>query len=196
MNLQQDKIALTDGEKRELLTLARQAIASAAAGITSVETIVGGEYLPSASLEQSWGVFVTLKQGDALRGCIGSIKTEDPLYRAVVEAAISAAVRDPRFPPLTVGELEATDIEISVLSPFREVEDTEEIVVGTHGLYLRRGLQAGLLLPQVATEYGWEREEFLEQCCRKAGLERNAWRNGDTEIMIFSALVFGEERDA
>ncbi len=196
MNLQQDKIALTDGEKRELLTLARQAIASAAAGITSVETIVGGEYLPSASLERSWGVFVTLKQGDALRGCIGSIKTEDPLYRAVVEAAISAAVRDPRFPPLTVGELEATDIEISVLSPFREVEDTEEIVVGTHGLYLRRGLQAGLLLPQVATEYGWEREEFLEQCCRKAGLERNAWRNGDTEIMIFSALVFGEERDA
>ncbi len=196
MNLKENRIGLTDGEKRELLRLARQAIASAAAGITGVEVIVGGEYPVGESLERSYGVFVTLKQKGALRGCIGSIQTEEPLYRAVVEAAVSSAVRDPRFPPLTVGELEATDIEISVLSTLREVEDTEEIVVGTHGLYLRSGLQAGLLLPQVATEYGWDREEFLEQCCRKAGLERNAWRDKDTEIMIFSALVFGEDRDA
>ena len=93
-------------------------------------------------------------------------------------------------------ELDEIDLEISVLSPFRTVSDEEEIVVGVHGLYVRRGFNAGLLLPQVATEYGWDREEFLRQCCRKAGLERTAWREEDTEIMIFSALVFREDKDA
>jgi len=192
----EDGITLTEKEKEELLSLARQGIIAAVKGIADVDKLVFGREIIAPALKQARGIFVTLKQKGTLRGCIGTIQTEEPLYRAVVEAAISSAVRDPRFLPLTEEEIDATTIEISVLSSLRVIEKVEEIVVGRHGLYIRKGLNAGLLLPQVASEWGWTRGEFLEQCCRKAGLNLDAWQEDDTEVMIFSAFVFGEGRNA
>jgi AmmeMemoRadiSam system protein A len=107
--------------------------------------------------------------------------------------ALSSAFEDPRFPPLARDELARITIEVSVLSPFRLTRDPAEIRVGTHGILVRRAGRSGLLLPQVATEQGWEREEFLAHTCRKAGLPDDAWREPDTAIEIFSAIVFGEE---
>jgi len=196
MYREEDRIILTENEKAVLLSLARQSIMAAVGGIRDVDGVLSGREITEPALNEARGVFVTLKQKESLRGCIGTIQTEDTLYRAVVESAISSAVRDPRFHPLTGEEIEETSIEISVLSPFRTVNDVEEIVVGRHGLYIQKGLNTGLLLPQVATEWGWNRREFLEQCCRKAGLDIDAWKEEDTEIMIFRAVVFREDKDA
>jgi len=196
MNENKEIIALGKREEAELIALARQGVTAAVKGIRDVEEVLGGKSAENPLLNESRGVFVTLKQEGTLRGCIGTLQTEEPLYRAIVSAAISAAVRDPRFQPLSEEELEGTDIEISVLTPFVVVADIEEISAGEHGLYMQKGYQAGLLLPQVAVEYGWSRIEFLEQCCRKAGLEKDDWKDEDTKIMIFSAHVFEEGKDA
>ncbi len=192
MNNGQEIIALGEREKAEILSLARQGVSAAARGIRDVDEVLGGRRAAYPLLEEPRGVFVTLKQGDTLRGCIGTLQAGEPLYRTVVSAAISAAVSDPRFRPLSEEELDGTDIEISILTPFHPVDDMEEIVVGEHGLYIQKGYRAGLLLPQVAAEYGWNRTEFLEQCCLKAGLDPDEWKSEDTTIMIFSAQVFGE----
>jgi AmmeMemoRadiSam system protein A len=121
------------------------------------------------------------------------IEAVKPLYQTVAEMAVAAAVEDPRFPPLTLDELPLITIEISVLSPLEEVEDVEEIEVGKHGLYIIRGFYRGLLLPQVATEYNWDRETFLQHTCLKAGLPTDCWQDQETKIYKFSAEVFGEE---
>nr|MDP9361119.1 AmmeMemoRadiSam system protein A [Acidobacteriota bacterium] len=144
-------------------------------------------------LRRPAGAFVTLKthEGD-LRGCIGSIQAVEPLYKAVASSAISAAFRDPRFPSLRAGELEHVELEISVMGPIEVVTNIEDIVVDRDGLIISRGRYAGLLLPQVATEYGWDRQTFLQQTCVKAGLPRDAWRAEDCRIEKFSAVVFGE----
>jgi AmmeMemoRadiSam system protein A len=196
MNREEDEIILTENEKAVLLSLARQAIIAAVGGTRDVDGVLSGREISEPALNEARGVFVTLKQNESLRGCIGTIHAEDALYRAVVESAISSAMRDPRFPPLTEEEIEETYIEISVLTPFRTVNELEEIEVGSHGLYVQKDHNAGLLLPQVATEWGWNRDEFLEQCCRKAGLNIDAWKEDDTEIMIFRAVVFRENIDA
>ena len=138
------------------------------------------------------GVFVTLKRQGLLRGCIGTLLPELPLGRAILEMAEAAALQDPRFPPVRGLELPDMEIEISVLTPFEPVQDPEAIEVGVHGLFIRRGDFSGLLLPQVPTEYGWDREEFLDQTCRKAGLPAGAWRDPETHIWRFSAEVFSE----
>jgi len=104
--------------------------------------------------------------------------------------AEEAAFNDPRFTPVSKGELKDLDIEISALTPLRQIENVEEIEVGRHGLYIEKGFFSGLLLPQVATEYGWDRETFLEHTCLKAGLPRDAWKAEDTVISIFSADIF------
>ena len=104
--------------------------------------------------------------------------------------AVAAAFEDPRFSPVTADELKELDVEISVLTPFRKIENIEEIQVGVHGLYMKKGFYSGLLLPQVATEYHWDRKTFLEQTCRKAGLPSTAWQDKDIEIYIFSADIF------
>lgn len=180
---------LTGAEKRALLRIARE----------SIEAELDGKKQPGAAgngvLEENRGAFVSLKKRGKLRGCIGFIEARKSLVRTVEEMAVAAAFQDPRFPPLRKEELKDLKVEISVLTPLRRVADVGEIEVGTHGLYIRRGGRAGLLLPQVATEWRWDRDAFLKETCRKAGLAPDAWRDPETEIYVFSADVFGEEQD-
>lgn len=139
------------------------------------------------------GAFVTLYLAGELRGCIGVATAVSPLYETVQNCAISAATTDPRFPPLTLSELSEVRIEISVLSPLERVKAIEEIEIGVHGLIVYHEGRRGLLLPQVATEHGWDREQFLRQVCRKAGLPMDEWTKG-ARVERFTALVFGEDR--
>jgi len=148
---------------------------------------------PTEKLKTRCGAFVTLNKDGRLRGCIGFITAAKPLIQTVQEAAQASALEDPRFEPLQRGELERVRIEISVLSPLRPVASIDEIEVGRHGIVVRRGSRSGLLLPQVATEYGWDRDTFLTHTCYKAGLAGDCWRQPDTRIEIFSAVVFSEE---
>ncbi|MDP3012272.1 MAG: AmmeMemoRadiSam system protein A, partial [Candidatus Hydromicrobium sp.] len=128
-----------------------------------------------------------------LRGCIGNITAETPLWETIRNMAIESALRDPRFPSVSPWELENIDIEISVLSPLKRINNLEEIEVGKHGLFIKKGFYQGLLLPQVATDYKWNRIQFLEQTCCKAGLNKDCYKQVTTEIFIFSAIVFGEK---
>jgi AmmeMemoRadiSam system protein A len=136
--------------------------------------------------------FVTLHVGGALRGCIGTSASRHPLWRVVGEMATAAATRDPRFAPITADELDGLSVEIFVLSPERLVRDSSEIEIGRHGLEVRRRLARGLLLPQVAVEHDFDRERFLAETCRKAGLPADAWRDPATEVRLFEADVFSE----
>jgi len=142
-------------------------------------------------LQEKRGAFVTLEKSGNLRGCIGRIVADAPLLSVIRDMAIEAATADPRFPPVRPDELKDITLEISVLTPFQEISSVDEIEVGRDGLMIRKGFNSGLLLPQVATEYGWNREEFLRQTCRKAGLAADAWQK-DAQIYRFSAEVFGE----
>jgi AmmeMemoRadiSam system protein A len=144
----------------------------------------------SERLSEKRGAFVTLKTGGQLRGCIGHTQAIKPLSQTIIDMAQAAAFQDPRFPPLSQKELKDLEIEISALTPFRQIRDIEEIVVGKHGLMIERGVNAGLLLPQVATEYHWNRITFLEHTCQKAGLPKEAWKDSRTNIYIFSAEIF------
>lgn len=143
-------------------------------------------------LNQKSGAFVTLTQKGELRGCIGRIVADTPLCRVIADMAIEASSNDPRFYAVTTEELKDIEIEISVLSPLEKIDDVNKIEVGKHGLIIRKGFSSGLLLPQVATEYGWDRNTFLEQICQKAGLPKDSWKQG-AEIFIFSAEVFSEK---
>ena len=184
---QWDAVQLDAEEQAELLKLARQAIAAHLQRKPKPSPDV-----KDPKLLQPSGAFVTLEKKGELRGCIGQIVARDPLYQTVQAAAISAATEDPRFPPCTARELDEITIEISVLSPMRRVQSVEEIQVGTHGLYIRKGQRSGLLLPQVAPEQGWDRAAFLAGLCRKAGLAEDAWRAPDAALYSFTAQVFGE----
>lgn len=175
-------------DRRFLLELARTTIA---AGLC--DRPLPSPMPDSAFLLETRGAFVTLKIDGALRGCIGHVIGVAPLWRAVRDNAAAAAFDDPRFPPLTADELEHAHIEISVLTPLCR-SSAEEVVVGRHGVLIERGAARGLLLPQVATEYGWDRETFLDHTCRKAGLEPGSWRRPETTISTFSAEVFAEKR--
>lgn len=153
-----------------------------------------GTLPPTASplLSQPRGVFVTLNRQGRLRGCIGYLEAVKPLMAAVAEMAVAAAFCDTRFPPLREEELADLRVEISILSPLRQIDNPEEIQVGRHGLYLERGPCRGLLLPQVATEYNWDRLTFLKQTCVKAGLPENAWQDPATRLYVFSADILHE----
>ncbi|MGC8764963.1 MAG: AmmeMemoRadiSam system protein A [Brevinematia bacterium] len=182
------KLKLTSEQKRKLLLLARLTIKKAL--FENLE-----EEFPDMSDEifsEEYGVFVTLTIHGRLRGCIGYIEGIKPLREAVKDLAIQSAFKDPRFYPLTKEEFSAIEVEISVLYPLEEVKDINEIEVGKHGIVMERGYYKGLLLPQVATEYGWNREEFLNQTCRKAGMEPYCWENG-AKVYKFEAEVFGEK---
>ena len=144
-------------------------------------------------LNQEMGAFVTLNKHGKLRGCIGNLSASQPLYLTIGDMAVEAAVDDPRFPALTLSELKDVDIEISVLSPLKRVDSAQRIELGKHGVLVRKGYQSGVFLPQVATETGWSKEEFLNNlCAHKAGLAQDAWKDKNTELYIFDAEVFSE----
>lgn len=181
-------LGLSDEEKKTLLGVARK----------SIEARLNGKDFPPPGIEserfrENRGAFVTLKKNARLRGCIGFIEGRKPLLRTIQEMAQAAAFEDPRFYPVTKEELDGLDIEISVLTPLRKIQDVNEIEVGKHGIYIVKGFRSGLLLPQVASEYGWDRITFLNETCRKAGLKPGDWKEKDADIYIFSADIFGEE---
>lgn len=171
-----------------LLSAARAAVRAAA----------GGGAIPSApsggAFDSDSGAFVTLRRrsGGGLRGCIGSFTAAGTLGRTVVRMAVAAAVSDPRFSPVRPEEVQGLRIEISVLSPM--VRTTPgEVVPGVHGVYVRSGRFGGTLLPQVATEEGWNREQLLSHTCVKAGLPPDAWNSGQTDVFTYTAEVFSEQ---
>lgn len=177
-------------QKDLLLRIARETVENAVTGSST------GEYdIDDPVLNTECGAFVTIHKLGTLRGCIGNITASTPLWVTVMNMAVEASTRDPRFPPVTPVELEDIDIEISALSPLQKIEDIKEIEVGRHGVLIRKGFSQGLLLPQVATENGFDRISFLEHTCLKAGLARNCYRDSGCEVLIFSASVFGETDD-
>jgi AmmeMemoRadiSam system protein B/AmmeMemoRadiSam system protein A len=179
---------LSEKEKTFLLEVARKSI-EAAVNKTSLPAFTP----PTERLNEPRGVFVTLTKSGMLRGCIGYIQAIKPLVQSVSEMAISAALNDPRFPPVSPKEIDKLRIEISVLTPLKKIDDPEEVQVGRDGIFIKRGTFSGLLLPQVATEQGWEKTTFLEQTCYKAGLPSSAYKEADTDIFIFQALIFNED---
>ena len=178
----------SEKDKDRLLEIARK----------SIECRLAGKDIPEFStvsgiLKEKRGAFVTLKRHGQLRGCIGSFEAKGSLCETIEEMARSAAFNDPRFSPVTEEELDDITIEISAITPLKKIKNSDEIEVGRHGIYIVRGLYRGVLLPQVATNYNWDKITFLEETCHKAGLPANAWKEKDTEIYIFSADIFGED---
>jgi AmmeMemoRadiSam system protein A len=178
--------SLTLEERIVLCRLARQTLA-----VRLGKSAPGAEPVISPALERTRGAFVTLTIGGHLRGCIGTFRPAEPLHQLIARMVVAAAIHDPRFSPVTAAELEVIEIEISALTPLQPITDVSVIEIGVHGLYITSGFQSGVLLPQVAIEHGWSREEFLNQTCHKAGLPSNAWKHGAT-LEIFSAEVFSE----
>jgi AmmeMemoRadiSam system protein A len=178
---------MTSDERRRLLKIARDAIVAHVHGTPVSETFIDD---PDGV---KGGAFVTLHRGDELRGCIGHIERDEFLVRVVARCAVAASTSDPRFRSVTAGELDDLSIELSILGPLEPIAGADDIEVGRHGLLIEKGWSRGLLLPQVATEWRWDREQFLEQTCRKAGLPPTAWKSG-ANLWRFDAEVFGEER--
>lgn len=176
---------LSPGEREELLRIARNTL-----GTYIARGRMPGGPPSHGNLSAPGSAFVTLRSGGRLRGCIGHTEPHAPLYRIVQECVVAAATGDPRFPRVTAEEVDHLRIEISVLSPLTPARP-EDVVPGVHGLMIRKGEQRGLLLPQVASEQGWDRETFLSQVCVKAGLPANAWKK-EADLYSFTAEVFGE----
>jgi len=178
-----------DTQRQTLLTVARD----------TVEAVITGGPAPKPEsddpeLNARCGCFVTLKNRGRLRGCIGQFTSESPLIELVGQMAKASATSDPRFfaNPVTPRELKELDIEISVLSPLQQTDDPLSLRLGVDGIYIKKGRASGCFLPQVATETGWSKEEFLSYCCaHKAGLAADAWREAETEVYLFTAEVFG-----
>ena len=181
---------MTDKQKKALLGLARKVVCGAVCGES-----VGRFESEDAAFNEKCGCFVTLHNKGVLRGCIGQFEADGPLLGTVRDMAI-AATRDGRFAanPVTPAELDEIDIEISVLSPLAKTDDPLSLELGRHGIYIKSGWASGCFLPQVATETGWSKEQFLSNCCSgKAGLPAEAWKDPETEVLLFTADVFGEK---
>jgi len=178
---------LSDADKSELLEIARQTLQSHFTENTTPQNLPASE-----SLKEKKGAFVSLHNRDELRGCIGQLFPDMEVSEVVRHCVISAASEDTRFHPVTKDEVPDLTIEISVLTPFHRIMQIEQIEVGKHGLYMVRGYHRGLLLPQVASEYGWDRVDFLRHTCAKSGLPEYAWQDPKTEIYTFEAEVFSE----
>lgn len=176
---------------RKLLDIARK----------SIEAVVRGQPTPDFTviepeLYHHHGTFVTVKKHGELRGCIGRFVSDIPLYKLVKEMAVAAVTEDPRFryARLREAELGEIDIEVSVISSLKRIYSPLDFQLGKHGIYIKKGENIGCLLPQVATEGGWSKEEFLAYCCRgKAGLSPSAWKEADTEIYVFTAGIVSEQ---
>ncbi len=178
---------LSPADRQLLLQVARDSIAAHLQGKAAAPAKA-----TSPVLEELRGAFVSLHRRGQLRGCIGYIEAIKPLLKTVSEMAPAAAFQDPRFRPLQADELADLEIEISVLTPLKLIKNTDEIEVGRDGLYIVRGPNRGLLLPQVATQYHWDRRTFLEQTCNKAGLPPDAWKDPTTQIFTFRAEIFSD----
>jgi AmmeMemoRadiSam system protein A len=178
---------LNEGQRVALLDLARRSVVAAVSGSPSPN-------IPEGPLPNACGVFVTIKRHGELRGCLGTLNCRNGLGREVVRCASDAAREDPRFPPVRQAELPDVALEVSVLGPVEPIDprDPQSIAIGRHGLVVEQGSRRGLLLPQVATEWGWTIEQFLRQTCLKAGLPPDAWQHGAT-VSRFEAEVFAEE---
>ncbi|MDD5086020.1 MAG: AmmeMemoRadiSam system protein A [Candidatus Omnitrophica bacterium] len=179
---------ISRGGKKRLLEIARA---------TLKEVLSGGERpefnIDETELKQKLGAFVTLREHGALRGCIGQFVSDKPLYETAQDMALAAALEDPRFPQVIARELNDIDIEISVLSPMKRVGSADEISLGRHGVYIKKGFRGGTFLPQVADETGWTKEEFLGHLARdKAGLGWDGWK--DAELYVYTADVFGDKK--
>jgi AmmeMemoRadiSam system protein A len=182
---------MDDKQKQTLLKVARDTI-EAVVNRRPIQKPTSDE----TALNVPGGCFVTLKNHDRLRGCIGQFVSEEPLIELVAEMAKASATSDTRFlaNPITARELDQLDIEISVLSPLKRTDDPLSLRLGTDGIYIKKGYASGCFLPQVATETGWDREEFLSYCCaHKAGLRPDAWRDPETEVYLFTAEIFGAD---
>lgn len=177
---------LTEFQKSTLLALAKRSIVAQVTGRREAQPL-------DIELPESAGVFVTIKRRGRLRGCLGTLQCSRGLAGEVARCAADAASRDPRFPPVSSDEIPELSIEVSVLTPLEEIDpaDPAAIAIGRHGLVAEQGIRRGLLLPQVATEWGWTAEQFLRQTCVKAGLHGDAWQNG-ARIYRFDAEVFGD----
>ncbi|GAB4351035.1 MAG: AmmeMemoRadiSam system protein B [Candidatus Abyssubacteria bacterium] len=181
---------LSEEDKNTLLRLARLSMESFVRDGQMIDVAPPA----SKALAENGAAFVTLKKDGNLRGCIGSMEARSPLYQTVIQMAVLAATQDPRFPPVRPEELEDIHIEVSVNTPLRQVSSADEIILGKHGVVVEQGLRRGLFLPQVATETGWTREEFLRNLCvHKAGLQPDAYKK-DAKLYVFSSIVFEEKR--
>ena len=182
---------MNDVQKQTLLKVARDTVEAVIKG--------GPSQKPQSDdpeLNAPCGCFVTLKNHGRLRGCIGQFTSDSPLIELVAEMAKSSATGDPRFfaDPITAGELGQLDVEISVLSPLERTDEPLSLRLGVDGIYIKKGRVSGCFLPQVATETGWSKEEFLSYCCaHKAGLAADAWQEPETEVYLFTADVFGAD---
>ena len=177
---------LSSEERRDLLTLARRVIVEAVRSQAIAELPT-----PTGRLAEPGRAFVTVHCAGRLRGCVGRVDRTLPLAEVVAQCAIGAVMHDTRFRPLQGHEVDQMEIEISVLSELQPMQP-EELKIGTHGIAVTRGDRRGLLLPQVAAEWGWSAERFLEETCKKAGLEPDAWRDPQTSLLAFTAEVFAE----
>ena len=181
---------LNAAEQKELIEAAWKSIRHEVCGDAFQKNAPQSKQFDAESvLQQPAGAFVTLYKKGALRGCLGVIVSDETLLETVSSIAGRAAISDPRFSPVTKVELGSVRIEISVLSPLKEISSVEEIKVGTHGLFIHAGMFRGLLLPQVAVAQHWNRTEFLEETCIKAGLPSDQWKHSETRIFIFSAEI-------
>jgi AmmeMemoRadiSam system protein A len=178
---------LNNKSRDYLLSLARESIRSKLAGLPYPQNPPEDPGLNTES-----GAFVTLKKDGLLRGCIGRMESDRPLWETVALMARAAAFEDPRFPPVGDEELPGLSLEISVLTPFEPLEDPSLLEVGRHGLLIEKGFSRGVLLPQVAVDHGWEAEEFLANVCLKASLPTDAWKDPDTKLFVFSAVIIEE----
>jgi uncharacterized protein len=177
---------LDEGARTALLGIARRAVEAATGGAPASAA-------PTLDLPEASGVFVTLKRCGELRGCLGTLRCDRPLAEEVARTAADSALRDPRFTPVAAEDVPDLSLEISVLGPLEPIDplDAEAVVIGRHGLVVESGPRQGLLLPQVAVEWGWTPDQFLRQACRKARLPEDAWQHGAT-VYRFEAEVFGE----
>ncbi|MFP4581201.1 MAG: AmmeMemoRadiSam system protein A [Candidatus Sumerlaeia bacterium] len=188
-----DQDILTPEHKEWLLSLARKTLENLKprGSHKPDEALLIDSPIPEP-LKEKRGAFVTLHRQGQLRGCIGYVQPIEPLYRTVIDNAVNAARSDPRFPPVHLDEVSEIDIEISVMTVPEPIA-VDDIEVGRHGLIAKSGPMRGLLLPQVATEHGWDRETFLNHTCMKAGLPPDSWKEGDVHFDAFTAQVFGEK---
>ncbi len=183
-------ISFTDSERKQLFKIARNSIQ---AKLFDNKKFITDETSVTENLKKHMGAFVTLKIDGSLKGCIGRFVSSEPLYQVVQESALSSAFEDPRFSPLTKDELKNTDIEITVLGPLKKINSISEIILGKHGIYIKKGNQAGTMLPQVATENGWTVEQFLGVTSKeKAGLGWDGWK--DADVYIYEGVVLDEKK--